>query len=158
MVAAGVGALATVAVHLLISRGEPADMKRLSAINSVLETMPENLPGWTDLSHAPSLLAARVVQTVIAPLKAVRVLRRIGWLLALVGIGLFAGSIAPLGVLTPAGQEQATGWMQASLYLLLLLAPAVLYLSWLCQELRGLPKSLRDTVEAARDRLIRRGG
>lgn len=157
VVAAGVGALATIAVQLLISRGEPADLKRLSAINSVLETMPDNQPGWTDLSHARSLLAARVAQAVLAPPKAVRVLRRIGWLLAIVGIGLFVGSIALLGVLTPAGQEQATGWMQVGLYLLLL-APAVLYVSWLWQELRGLPKSLRDTVEAARDRLTRRSG
>lgn len=157
VIAAGLGALATVAVQLLISRGEPADLKRLSAINSVLETMPGDQPGWTDLSHARSLLAARVAQTIVAPPKTIRIIRWTGWLLAIVGIGLFVFSIALLGVLTPTGQEHAIGWMQAGLFMLLL-APAVLYFSWLWQELRGLPKSILDIFEAARARLARRTG
>lgn len=157
VIAAGLGALATVAVQLLISRGEPADLKRLSAINSILETMPDYQQGWTDLSHARSLLAARVAQTIVAPPKTVRILRWGGWLLAITGIGLFVSSIALLGVLTPTGQEQAIGSMQVGLFLLLL-APAVLYFSWLWQELRGLPKSILGTIEAARARLTRRAG
>lgn len=157
VVAAGVGALATIAVQLLISRGEPADLKRLSAINSVLDTMPADQQGWNDLSLARSLLAARVAQGIVAPPRAVRVLRRLGWVLALLGVALFVGAITLLGVLTPAGQQQATVWMQVGLSMLLL-APAMLYVSWLWQELRGLPKSIRDTLDLARARLSRRTG
>jgi hypothetical protein len=43
--AAGVGALANIAVQLLISRGEPADRKRLAAINTVLGSMPNDQAG-----------------------------------------------------------------------------------------------------------------
>lgn len=154
MIAAGVGALATIAVQLLISRGEPADLKRLAAINAVLETMPSDQGGWTELASARSHLAARVAQAVVAPPRTVRLLRWVGWMLAIVGVLLFAGSIALFAVLTPAGQQNASAWMQVGLFMLFL-APLTLYVSWLWQELRGLPKSIRDTVEAARARLSR---
>ena len=75
-------------------------------------------------------------------------------MLAIVGVLLFAGSIALFAVLTPAGQQNASAWMQVGLFMLFL-APLTLYVSWLWQELRGLPKSIRDTVEAARARLSR---
>lgn len=154
IIAAGVGALATIAVQLLISRGEPADLKRLAAINSILGTMPADQAGWTDLATARAHLAVRVAQGVVAPPRAIRVLRRVGWMAAILGALLFAGSIALYAVLTPAGQVSASVWTQVGLYMLFL-APLILYVSWLWQELRGLPKSIRETVEAARARLSR---
>ncbi|MGV9194052.1 hypothetical protein ACQ143_06870 [Microbacterium sp. MC2] len=157
VVAAGIGALATIAVQLLISRGEPADLKRLAAINAVLETMPPGEAGWSDLSTARSQLAVKVAQAVSSPPRTIRVLRLLGWLLAILGAIFFAGSIALFVVLTPAGQQAAGVWMQAGLYMLFL-APLILYVSWLWQELRGLPKSIRDTVDAARAPLAQRAG
>ncbi|MGX5769759.1 hypothetical protein ACWKWN_03295 [Microbacterium trichothecenolyticum] len=153
--AAGVGALATVAVQLLISRGEPADLKRLAAINSILGTMPADQAGWLDLANARTHLALRVAQGVVAPPRTIRALRWIGWMSAIFGALLFAGSIALFSVLTPAGQASAVAWMQVGLYTLFL-APLILYVSWLWQELRGLPTSIRETVEAARVRISAR--
>lgn len=154
LIAAGVGALATIAVQLLISRGEPADLKRLAAINSVLGSMPNDQAGWPELATARSHLAARVAQTVVAPPRTIRILRWLGWMLAIVGVVLFAGSIALFAVLTAAGQQYASLLTQVGL-LMLFIAPAILYISWLWQELRGFPKSIRDTLDAARARLSR---
>lgn len=154
LIAAGVGALATIAVQLLISRGEPADLKRLMAINSVLGSMPPDQEGWVALATARSHLAARVAQAVVAPPRTIRILRWLAWMLAIVGAVLVAGSIAFFGVLTPTGQGYASASIQVGAFMLFI-SPAILYISWLWQELRGLPKSIRDTLDAARARLSR---
>lgn len=124
----------------------------MAAINSILGTMPADQSGWSDLANARTHLAISVAQGVLAPPRTIRALRWVGWMSATFGALVFGGSIALFAGLTPAGQESAAMWMQVGPYTLLL-APMILYVSWLWQELRGLPRSIRETVEAARVRL-----
>lgn len=120
---------ATIAVQLVIGRGEPAAIKRIKLLSEAIETMPDGDEGRSKMVEARTHMAKRLAKSLVGLTGFARVLRVSAWVSLAIGTVVLVGFVIIFTVAEPTNDIQVltSGAFAISLTLLVLSPVLLLY-------------------------------